>query len=59
MDIKAFKTILFDSVEKHERACVYERNCTDKEAVFSVYIDDTCFLVKCTQTDSSKKAILK
>lgn len=59
MDINAFKVLLFDTIEKHERASIYERSCTEKEVVFSAHIGDSCFLVKCIQTDSNKSYILK
>ena len=59
MDIKAFKALLFDFIENHECACVYEHSCTEKEVSFSVYIGSACFLVKCTQISSAKSQILR
>ena len=59
MNITTFKKLIFEFIESHEKGSVYERSCADKESIFSVYIDGSCFLVKCTETDSSKNQVLR
>lgn len=59
MDINTFKKMIFEFIESHERGSIYERSCTEKEVIFSAHIGDSCFLVKCIQTDSNKSYILK
>ena len=59
MDIRAFRNLLFTAIERQENACVYEHSCTEKEGVFSVYIGNNCFSVRCTQTASEKPHILR
>ena len=59
MNIETFKKSLVDFIEKHEGACVYERSCNENEVVFSVYIGNDSFLIKCKQTVSEKPQILR
>ena len=59
MDINTFKNLLVSSIEKYENACVYAHSSNETESVFSVYIDDTCFSLKCTVVTPKKKQILR